>query len=83
MSGEHPVSLAYDAALATTDGELLDPTSASSGLVGSGGTIDDDMLYSSKLECSSCHDVHNKYGNNYLLVKDNAGSALCLTCHDK
>ncbi|NOY60274.1 MAG: cytochrome C, partial [Calditrichaeota bacterium] len=80
---DHPVSFTYDAALASTDGGLYDPTSQTSGL---GGTIDADMLYSSKLQCASCHDVHNNHSNGtsgHLLVKSNASSALCLTCHNK
>jgi predicted CXXCH cytochrome family protein len=80
LSNDHPISFAYSAALATTDGGLYDPTATASGL---GGTITADLLNAGQLECSSCHDVHNSYGNNHLLVKSNAGSALCLTCHDK
>ncbi|AMV73157.1 cytochrome c3 family protein [Desulfuromonas carbonis] len=33
--------------------------------------------------CSSCHDVHNQGAGQPLLVKSNAGSALCTTCHVK
>jgi len=80
LSNDHPISFTYDAALATADGGLFDPTTQSSGL---GGTIDVDLLMGNKLECSSCHDVHDKYGNSKLLVVSNAGSALCMTCHDK
>jgi len=80
LSNEHPVSFTYDAALATTDGGLFDPTTTSSGL---GGTINADLLLANKLQCSSCHDVHNGSGVNDLLVKSNAASALCLTCHNK
>lgn len=80
LSDDHPVSFAYDAALAAADGDLYDPTSAASGL---GGTIDNDLLYAHMVECSSCHDPHNESGEADLLVKSNAGSALCLTCHDK
>ncbi|MFQ5514444.1 MAG: cytochrome c3 family protein [Myxococcota bacterium] len=79
LSGDHPVSLTYDAALASTDGELFDPTTTSSGL---GDTIDGDMLFNGSLECGTCHDVHDA-GFGEFLRKDNAGSALCLTCHDK
>ncbi len=77
---DHPVSFTYDAALADLDGDLYDPITEESGL---GGTIDEDMLLDNKLECSSCHDVHNGSGLAKLLVKSNANSALCLTCHDK
>ena len=80
LSGTHPLSFTYDAVLATADGGLHNPATAQSGL---GGTIDADLLLGGKLECASCHDVHNKDNNDDLLRKSNAGSALCLTCHDK
>lgn len=80
LSNDHPISLTYDAALATTDGGLFDPTAANSGL---GGTITADLLFSNSLECGSCHDVHDTAGNTMLLRVDNAGSALCMTCHNK
>ena len=76
----HPISFTYDTALATSDTGLYDPASQSSGL---GDTIHTDLLHEGKLECSSCHNVHNDSGADYLLVKDNAGSKLCLTCHNK
>lgn len=77
---DHPISFTYDAALATADGGLKNPATAPSGL---GGTIAQDMLEAGKLQCASCHDVHNKYGIAKLLKKSNAVSALCLTCHIK
>ena len=80
LSNDHPVSFTYDAALATTDGDLADPSTASSGL---GGTITADMLVGGKVQCSSCHDVHDGSGLADLLVKNNNASALCLTCHTK
>jgi len=80
LSNDHPISFTYDAALATTDGGLFNPITENSGL---GGTIDADLLLANKLQCSSCHDVHNGSGVAKLLVKSNAGSALCLTCHNK
>lgn len=80
LRNDHPVSFVYDASLATTDGGLHNPTSKDSGL---GGTIDAKMLISHKMQCSSCHDVHNSAGITSMLLKSNAGSALCLTCHNK
>jgi predicted CXXCH cytochrome family protein len=80
LSNDHPISITYDAALATADGGLHNPSSALSGL---GGTIAANMLTAGKMQCSSCHDVHNSAGINGLLKKTNAGSALCLTCHNK
>lgn len=76
----HPISFAYDSGLAARDDTLYDPASRNSGL---GGTIDRDMLYDGKMECATCHDVHDEQGNVHLLRKSDAGSALCLTCHDR
>ena len=83
LSNDHPVSFAYNNALATDDGGLHPPTTQASGL---GGTISADMLFgpgSDQVECASCHDVHNAANLQSLLLKSNAGSALCLTCHAK
>lgn len=81
INDDHPISFVYDATLATTDGTLFDPTSQSSGV--GAGTVDEDLLRNHKLECSSCHDAHDTAGNDYMLVKANTTSALCLTCHNK
>ncbi|MFQ5747763.1 MAG: cytochrome c3 family protein, partial [Gemmatimonadota bacterium] len=80
LSNDHPLSFTYNTALATADGGLNDPATASSGL---GGTIDADMLFAGQVQCASCHDVHNGSGVAKLLRKSNAASALCLTCHAK
>lgn len=80
LSDDHPVSFTYDSELAAEDGGLFDPSTTSSGLT---GTIEADMLFAGKMECASCHDVHNKYNNARLLKIANDGSALCLTCHNK
>lgn len=80
LNNDHPISFTYDATLATTDGELKNPATATSGL---GSTIDADMLINHKLQCASCHDVHNTSGQAKLLIKSNNISALCLTCHVK
>ena len=80
LNDDHPVSFVYDATLAGNDGGLFDPTTTNSGL---GGTIDEDMLFNGKLQCASCHDVHNSSGIAKLLIKPNSASALCLTCHSK
>jgi len=80
LSDDHPVSFVYNSALASADGGLNDPSVTNSGL---GGTINDDLLISTKLQCASCHDVHNGSGLNKLLRISNVNSALCLTCHAK
>ena len=82
LNNDHPVSFTYDAALAVADPGLFNPATQPSGL---GGTIAANMLIGGKMQCSSCHDVHNSAPGNLasLLVKSNAASALCLTCHNK
>lgn len=76
-------------ALATSDGKLADPATRNvtiGSTVSKSGTIAALMLVNGKVECTSCHAVHNIYtvGTNHFLVKvDVAGSALCLQCHNK
>ncbi len=72
LTNDHPINFDYSAALFSADGGLVDPTNAGVAPLLAGG----------KLQCSSCHDVHDP---TYLpfLVMDNSGSALCLTCHVK
>ncbi len=83
LRNEHPVSFVYNAALASADGKLFDPTTTVSGLPG-GGYIDGDLLDANhELQCTSCHDPHNNSGAPHMLVKSNTASALCLTCHNK
>lgn len=36
-----------------------------------------------QVECATCHDPHNAIADNVFLRIDAAGSALCLTCHNK
>ena len=83
LSNMHPIGFTYDAALATADGGLFDPTLKLSGLSTSGMITDDMLGGTGNLGCAACHDVHNSANLAGLLRKDNAGSALCMTCHDK
>lgn len=80
LSDDHPISFTYDAALASVDHGLYDPTTTNSGL---GSSITNDMLIGNQVQCASCHDVHNGSGVDKLLRKTNQASALCLTCHNK
>ncbi len=89
LSNDHPIGITYDTALAAGDGKLADPASKTvtiGSTVSKSGTIADLMLVNGKVECTSCHDVHNIYtvGTNHFLVKvDVAGSLLCRQCHNK
>ena len=77
LADDHPVSFTYDPALATADGGLISPLNAN--FVDGGGTI---PLFAGKMECASCHEVHDNTFGKFLRVS-NAGSALCLKCHVK
>lgn len=80
LRNDHPISFLYDDDLATTtDGELHPPTTTGA----LGGTIATKMLFNGRMECGSCHDVHNTPGFPSMLLMSNSASALCLTCHDK
>jgi predicted CXXCH cytochrome family protein len=77
LRNDHPISFTYDAALATADGALIMPVSGS--WVDASHKV---PLYNTKLECASCHNVHDDT-NPPFLRKNNTGSALCLSCHIK
>ena len=84
LETSHPVSFVYDQALATADGELVDPT-----------TLASDILdINSKMQCTSCHDVHataaaspnlrwpyeNAFGPGGFIGNN---AAFCRNCHNK
>lgn len=72
LSGDHPVSFVYNAALVAEDPTLNNPTTLT-------GPVKLDS--SAQVQCVSCHDPHNdQYGN--FLVMNNSGSALCVVCHN-
>lgn len=87
LSNDHPIGILYDAALVTADGTLRPTTTAvtiGSGAQTKSGTIASVLLSASKVECSSCHDVHNTFTSGGDLLKiANTASGLCLTCHGK
>ncbi len=83
LRGTHPLSITFDPSL----DDKLNPTSTT---MGTSGTIAD-VLDNGKVQCSSCHDVHDQEsvpGTHLLRVaqKDMGGgeqpSGLCLTCHN-
>lgn len=74
----HPVSFVFDSALAAATGDLRDPATSPSG---QGGTIATDLLTDGRVECTSCHDVHNT-GNNLRYLEVGGGpDRLCEVCH--
>ncbi len=71
LSDDHPVSFAYDTALATRHGELADPASLPRDLRLDGAR---------QLQCTTCHDPHERRFPGFLRV-DARGGALCVACH--
>ena len=80
MRGTHPLSISYDPVADPN----LNPVSTA---MGTSGTIAD-VLDNGKVQCSSCHDVHDQEtvaGTHLLRVAQTGAraSGLCLTCHIK
>ena len=91
LKASHPIGFTYDTALATANGSLFDPATKTV-TIGSGtqtktGAINAVLLYGGKMECDSCHDVHNTFtvgtAGTGLVKVDPAGSKVCLACHNK
>lgn len=97
MSNHHPIGMVW-ADVVAQDGEIA-PMSTEYGTkigaagvpnpntngVGIGVTIEG-LLYKDKMECVTCHDVHNTQnepGAERFLWVTNENSAFCLTCHLK
>jgi len=83
LRGTHPLSIAYDT--------VVEPNlRATSTAMGTSGSIAS-VLDNGKVQCSSCHDVHDQEtvaGTNLLRVAQTVAqggdpSGLCLTCHVK
>lgn len=85
LRGTHPISIAYDEA---GDG-FLRPAATTA----IGASMIADVLDNNKVQCSSCHDVHDAPGEavagSHLLrvaqtvAQGGTASGLCLTCHVK
>lgn len=82
LRNHHPIGFDYDA-VASIDDEINPSSSSLLGANSYGLTISD-LLWNGKMECSSCHDVHNtkNEGSKFTWVQDTR-SNLCLTCHNK
>jgi predicted CXXCH cytochrome family protein len=81
-SRHHPIGFDYHDIVAKDD-EINPATSDLLGVNAYGMTIGD-LLWSGRIECSSCHDVHNtkNEGRKFTWIED-SGSNLCFTCHKK
>ena len=73
LADDHPISFAYDTALASANGQLKPPAALT-------GAVRLDK--NGQVQCTSCHDPHdNQYGQ--FLAQMNTGSTLCLACHNE
>lgn len=70
LTDDHPISFIYDTNLAINDGQLLDPS-----------LISPLQLEGDKVECTTCHDPHEKDTQPFLRVTTLNGQ-LCTTCHN-
>ena len=85
LRNDHPISVEYVAARAQDTDGMVAPTTVDGVTYVGDPNI---KLYGGYVECSSCHDPHNEgeesTGFKYpFLWVDNAGSNLCLQCHNK
>jgi len=82
LGNHHPIGFDYDQVQAV-DNEIRPADAAD---LGAAGKVRDHLYGpgNTKLECATCHAVHNK-GNTgeALLWRSDQNSRLCLTCHDK
>jgi len=82
LTNHHPIGFDYQEVMIADD-EIRDPSNALLGNNPYGLTIND-LLFGGKIECASCHDVHNtkNTGLKFTWVEDTQ-SNLCLSCHAK
>ena len=72
LTSDHPIAVDYNPTVDTSLKAIASVTTAGLKLYGA----------ANKVECASCHDVHNN-ANGLFLRMSNASSALCTTCHSK
>ncbi len=82
LRNHHPIGFAYNDAAATN--LFLRPSTTALRGVNSFGLTIDDLLWNGRVECVTCHDVHNMKngGTKFTMVQDRR-SEFCLSCHIK
>ena len=81
LTNHHPIGFVY-ADVQAADDEINDVTTPFTN--NPFGITIEEVLWKGKMECSSCHDVHNtkNSGSKFTWTED-TNSQLCLTCHYK
>ncbi len=69
LTDDHPISFTYDGALQSSDPNLVPPVAI------------DLPLENGELQCTSCHDAHERDIEPFLRKTTQNGD-LCVTCHD-
>lgn len=91
LKASHPIGFIFNTASATANPSLFDPATKTV-TIGTGtqtktGTVKATLLYADKMECDSCHDVHNTFtvgaAGTGLVKVDPVGSKICFACHNK
>lgn len=85
LANDHPVNISYTDSLADTVNHTELNATGTAEAAGIRFFIDDSATSGGTdklVECASCHDPH-KTVNTKFLRTTNAGSALCLACHNK
>jgi len=70
LSDDHPISFAYDANLAASRSDLVNPTGSAKVM---------HLAANGEMQCTSCHDAHVERAS--FLHMDPIKGALCTTCH--
>ena len=90
LKNDHPIGMVYDQTLAGQNPTLFNPVSAQVTIGAADMAITDSinnlLLYDGKMECVSCHDVHNNFtvGTTGLLLMSTSGNgSICTACHNK
>jgi predicted CXXCH cytochrome family protein len=86
LANHHPIGFLYDV-VASLDPEIYDSNTAVFDQTYDGGSNQipvANLLWGGKMECATCHAVHNKgnTGEKLLYVSDK-NSNLCFSCHNK
>jgi predicted CXXCH cytochrome family protein len=82
LTNHHPIGFDYAAVIAAGDTEIR--TSGNPLIGSSRGMTIEQVLWGGKVECTSCHDVHNTQNDGLkLLWVEDTGSNLCFSCHAK
>jgi len=81
LSNDHPIGIEYPTSPPLSN-EYNNPTTFDAGIGGGSGVHLVDIEGTDRVECTSCHNVHNNGLGSFLLVPIQE-SYLCLQCHIK